>query len=122
MIVCFIGVVLLVTGEVQDKETDSLSVNSTFDTTMILPLICLVSYPFMISTISLMMRQLREVNEFTISVYIQMCAILIYTPIAYLQSENGFGFMAPLEAQDWIMILVTGFTSTCVFICIQKAA
>jgi drug/metabolite transporter (DMT)-like permease len=122
MIVCFIGVVLLVTGEVQDKETDTLSVNSTFDTTMILPLICLVSYPFMISTISLMMRQLREVNEFTISVYIQMCAILIYTPIAYLQSENGFGFMAPLEAQDWIMILVTGFTSTCVFICIQKAA
>jgi drug/metabolite transporter (DMT)-like permease len=118
MIVCFIGVVLLVTGEVQDKETDTLSVNSTFDTTMILPLICLVSYPFMISTISLMMRQLREVNEFTISVYIQMCAILIYTPIAYLQSENGFGFMAPLEAQDWIMILVTGFTSTCVFICI----
>ena len=49
-------------------------------------------------------------------------AVAIYTPIAYLQSPIGFGFFAPFSGLDWAIIVGTGFTSSSVYICLQKAA
>lgn len=89
---------------------------------MVFPTICLVTYPFMISTISLMMRTLRDINEFTLSIYIQFTAILIYAPIAFCQSDFSFSFMAPLGGWDWAIVVATGFSSTSVYLCLQKAA
>lgn len=68
------------------------------------------------------MRNLRNINEFTLSIYIQFVAVLIYLPIAYIQSDWSFSFMGPLGGSDWALVVATAFSSSSVYICIQKAA
>lgn len=107
--VSFLGIIVLITGTIS-KEGQS-SENSEFTLTqLIFPCICLILMPFNGAIISIMLRGMRDMAEFTLSTYIIFTMLVVYLPIflVFETTEVYYNF----TPYDWVISVLLGFTSS----------
>lgn len=118
LVASFIGVVLLITGgETQPEEI----VTNKNEGSMVIPIIALLSVPIILSVVALLSRQLRRLNEYSVTCYIALAMLFGYGT-AVVTSGDGLSLLWSFTIIDWVVVIGLGFSSTYVQFCISRAA
>ena len=88
---------------------------------MVIPIIALLSAPVIVSTIALLSRQLRKLNEYSVTCYIALAMFVGYG-IAVMTSGDGLALLLRFDLIDWIVLIALAFSSTYVQFCMSRAA
>jgi drug/metabolite transporter (DMT)-like permease len=123
LFISFGGVVILITGQIaQEAAVDPQIQAESSWFVLILPIIALLFQPILMAVASILLRQLRELSELTLSGYMSYSMTLIYGPIVLLTPSQGLTFLDKFYTIDWIIIIILGFVSSSVQICRARAA
>ena len=110
LITSFIGVAIMITGQVEEEETkDSVPVAS-----LILPAILLITIPFNYCSIQLFLRNMRNLSEYSITAWLNIGMLTIFLALTIITtpSELGtFDFLSPFIWEDWVIAVLFGITS-----------
>lgn len=119
LLISFVGVALLITGSLEQPPQ---VVDPTLapQESLVIPIISLLLFPVAGAIIAITTRNLREVHEYTVAAYIAFSMVILYTPAALLQGSS-FGFIMNFNLLDWAILWGLGFSSSCLYICVQKA-
>lgn len=119
LLVSFGGVVLLITGSLQQ---DGGSQNINMDqSSIILALITLPMFPILSAVITIMTRQLRDVHEFSVSSYIAFAMVFIYGFTSLFSGDNTWELVRNFEPIDYLILIGLGISSSSLYLCISKA-
>jgi hypothetical protein len=113
LLISFCGVILLISGTVGvESSTEELSGTSKFSRNeLIIPSILLIIIPFNGAAINLFLRQMRDLSEITLGVYIVMAMFVVYAPIVAF-SDQGLSEVKNFNSTDWTISVLLGFTSS----------
>ena len=108
---------MLILGTVnQEKdENDDLPTPNTerpSDLFMIIPIGAVVLLPFINAVSSLLIRQMRELSEYTISSMSSFAIALSYGLVVVLMPSQGFGFLSEFQTFEWMVLLGLSLSST----------
>lgn len=118
LVASFIGVVLLITGG--ETEPEEIVTNKN-EGSMVIPIIALLSVPIILSVVALLSRQLRRLNEYSVTCYIALAMFIGYGT-AVVTSGDGLSLLWSFTIIDWVVVIGLGFSSTYVQFCISRAA
>jgi drug/metabolite transporter (DMT)-like permease len=82
----------------------------------------MLTVPVLGASQSIVLRQLREMNEYTVGSYMSFAMVLIYGPIVLFSQTDGLSYLSNFETLDWVIVIGLGFTSTLVQLCRTKAS
>jgi hypothetical protein len=74
----------------------------------------------LLSSVVLLQRQLRKLNEFTVTCYVALAMFIAYGA-AVLNTPDGLSLLFDFNMTDWIVVVGLGFSSTFVQFCINRA-
>ena len=118
LVASFTGVLLLITGgEAQPEEV----VTNIHEGSMVIPIIALLSVPIILSAVALLSRQLRRLNEYSVTCYVALAMFIGYGA-AVLTSGDGLSLLWSFTLFDWIVVIGLGSSSTYVVFCVSRAA
>ena len=120
LLVSFLGVVVMILGSFEAESAPSTSVPQ--DVSLWLPILCMLAVPVLGASQSLVLRQLREMNEYTVGSYTSFSMVLIYGPIVFWILPDGLAFLQNFQTLDWVIVIGLGFSSTLVQLCRTKAS
>jgi drug/metabolite transporter (DMT)-like permease len=81
LIISFTGVVVLITGSLEEDQQDPWI--NPGNQSLFLPIVCLVLYPFLSSSATILTRQLRMIHELSVSSYIAFTMVVLYGTASY---------------------------------------
>ena len=76
--------------------------------------------PFLTAYTSIILRRMRDLDEYTITSYSGIALCIIYGPIVLIFG-NGIGFLSDFEIFDWLLLFVLGTVSIALNLCRIKA-
>ena len=79
---------------------------------MIIPIGALVLLPIINAVSSLLIRQMRELSEYTISSLSSFAIALSYGLVVVLLPSQGFGFLQEFQTFDWLVLMGLSLSST----------
>jgi|LauGreDrversion4_2_1035121.scaffolds.fasta_scaffold675297_1 drug/metabolite transporter (DMT)-like permease len=77
---------------------------------LIFPCVCLVLMPFNGAIINIMLRNMRDMAELTLSTYIIFTMLVVYLPIFMVYETTDVYYR--FTANDWFISVLLGFTSS----------
>ncbi len=111
LIISFIGVVVLIYGtpdhvvaeiEVQTNE------KATNEISMFISISAMLAIPFLSCAMALIMRQIRQMSEITISGYSSYLTVICLGTINLFSNNNQVAFYTNFKSLDWILICSFG--------------
>ncbi len=66
------------------------------------------------------MRQINDLDEYTISGYVAFSTMIVFGPFIYIL-DYGYDYILGFMTFDWLIFLALGFTSSSILICKSKA-
>ncbi len=103
----FLGIIVLITGTIS-KDSGSNNEFTTFQ--LIIPCICLILMPFNGAIITVLVRDMRDMAELTLSTYIVLTMIFVYVPIFMIFETTDIYYK--FTPNDWLIAVLLGFTSS----------
>jgi drug/metabolite transporter (DMT)-like permease len=85
LVVSFIGVCILVTGNTSQKENNL--GNTQKQESLWFPILLLMMIPVLTGTLSMTQRQLRNVSEYTTGTYISYSMLVVFGPLILIQDS-----------------------------------
>lgn len=111
LLISFLGVAILITGSFS-QEANPQSQTTYSSSELILPAILLVTFPFNQCSIQLLLRNMRSLNEQTITAWMTLAMLLVFIPVSYINKPasetSAFYFMAPFSISDWVLCALFG--------------
>ena len=103
----FLGIIVLITGTIS-KDSESSHEFTTFQ--LIIPCICLILMPFNGAIINVLLRDMRDMAELTLSTYIVLTMLIVYLPIFMIFETTDVYYK--FTPNDWLIAVLLGFTSS----------
>jgi hypothetical protein len=82
----------------------------------------MLAVPVLGASQSIVLRQLREMNEYTVGSYMSFAMVIIYGPIVLFAQNEGLSYLDNFQTLDWIIVIGLGFSSTLVQLTRTKAS
>ena len=118
LILSFTGVVIMMLGSF-DKGDKQKSLEEE-ELNLIIPIIMLFFVPFLMASNMMLLRQMRDLHEYTISSYISLSMIIIYWPLIWAMGLD-LSFVYSFGLAEWLIVIAISFTSVFVQICRIKS-
>lgn len=103
----FLGIIVLITGTM---SKDSASSHEFTFLQLIFPCICLILMPFNGAIMNVLLREMRDMAEFTLGTYIVLTMLIVYLPIFMFCETTDVYYKFTLN--DWLVAVLLGFTSS----------
>ena len=122
LVVSFLGVMIMIWGSFQSDSPSPTTNPGLQPASLWIPVLAMLAVPILAASQSIVLRQLREMNEYTVGSYTCFAMVLIYGPIVLFAQEEGLSYVSNFQTLDWVIIIGLGFTSTLVQLCRTKAS
>ena len=78
---------------------------------MIVPVLLLIMIPFNQCALQMYLRNMKSLNEYTITAWLTISLLLVFLPVCYVAKPVGtFEYMARFNATDWLISFAFGLT------------
>ncbi len=87
---------------------------------MFIAIICMLFVPILHSSNAIVLRGMRDMNEYTIGSYVAFSMTIIYGPLIYFLGY-GYSYLKDLQTFDWLIFCTLGMTSSVLLVCRMKS-